>query len=58
VAKKVVKIIKDSGLKVQAAIQGDLVRVTSKSIDSLQDCMAVMRKSDVEIALQFTNMRS
>lgn len=58
VAKKVVKIIKDSGLKVQAAIQGDLVRVTSKSIDSLQDCMAVMRKCDVEIALQFTNMRS
>lgn len=58
VAKKVVKIIKDSGLKVQAAIQGDLVRVTSKSIDSLQDTMAVMRKSDVEVPLQFTNMRS
>lgn len=58
VAKKVVKIIKDSGIKVQGAIQGDLVRVTSKSIDSLQECIALVRKSDLEVAVQITNMRS
>lgn len=57
-AKKVVKIIKDSGIKVQPAIQGELVRVTSKSIDLLQDCIALIKKSPMEIPLQFTNMRS
>lgn len=58
VAKKVTKIIKDSGLKVQPAIQGDLVRVTSKSIDLLQDCIALVRGSNLEVAVQITNMRS
>lgn len=57
-AKKIVKEIKDSGLKVQAAINDDLVRVTSKSIDTLQECISLMRKSNVGIPLQFTNMRS
>jgi hypothetical protein len=57
-AKEIVKIIKDSNLKVQAAINDDLVRVTSKSIDTLQECIALMRKSSVGIPLQFTNMRS
>lgn len=57
-AKKIVKIIKDSQLKVQPAIQDDLVRVSSKSIDTLQECMALMRGSAVGIPLQFTNMRS
>lgn len=57
-AKEIVKLIKDSKLKVQAAIQGDLVRVTSKSIDSLQECIALMRQSKVGIPLQFTNMRA
>ncbi len=56
-AKKIVKEIKDSGLKVQAAINNDLVRVTSKSIDTLQECMGLMRKSNVGIPLQFTNLR-
>lgn len=57
-AKKIVKHIKDSQLKVQAAIQDDFVRVTSKSIDTLQECMALMRKSEMGVPLQFTNMRS
>lgn len=57
-AKKIVKIIKDSGSKVQPAIQGDLVRVTSKSIDALQDCIALVRGSDLEVAIQITNMRA
>lgn len=58
-AKKLVKEIKDSGLKVQAAINDDLVRVSSKSIDTLQECMALMKKSTVAgIPLQFNNMRS
>lgn len=57
-AKEIVKMIKESQLKVQAAIQEDLVRVSSKSIDTLQECMALMKKSNVGIPLQFTNMRS
>lgn len=57
-AKKITKSIKDSGLKVQAAIQDDMIRVSSKSIDSLQECMAFVRKSAFGIPLQFLNMRS
>lgn len=57
-AKKIVKEIKDSQIKVQAAIQDDLIRVSSKSTDNLQECMALMRKSNVGIPMQFTNMRS
>lgn len=57
-AKKVVKEIKDSKLKVQAAINDDLVRVTSKSIDELQECIALMKRSNVGVPLQFINMRA
>ena len=56
-AKKLVKIIKDSKLKVQPAVQGELVRVSSKSIDTLRECMDMVKKSDFEIPVQFTNMR-
>lgn len=56
-AKKIVKTIKDSGLKVQPAINGDLVRVTSKSIDLLQECIALLRRSTFDVPIQFTNMR-
>jgi cyclic-di-GMP-binding protein len=56
-AKKVVKIIKDTGLKVQAAIQGDQVRVTGKSRDDLQAVIAKLKASDLEIPLQFDNYR-
>lgn len=56
-AKKIVKIIKDSGLKVQAAIMDDIVRVTGKKIDDLQEVIAHLRASDIELPLQFINMK-
>ena len=57
-AKKVVKIIKDSGLKVQAAIMDDIVRVTGKKIDDLQDVIQVCRTSALNLPLQFINMKN
>jgi cyclic-di-GMP-binding protein len=57
-AKEIVKIIKDSKIKVQGAINGDLVRVSSKSIDSLQECMSLLRGSKLTVPIQFTNMRA
>ena len=56
-ARKIVKIIKDTGLKVQAAIQGDQVRVSGKSRDDLQAVMTKLRAADVEVPLQFLNYR-
>ena len=58
VAKKLTKLIRDEGPKsVKALIQGDELRVTSKSRDDLQAAMALMREADVEAALQFVNYR-
>ncbi|PSR55799.1 YajQ family cyclic di-GMP-binding protein [Adhaeribacter arboris] len=57
-AKKITKIIKDSKLKVQAAIMDDQIRVTGKKIDELQDVIALMRQSDLGLPLQFVNMKS
>lgn len=57
-AKKVVKLIKDSGLKVQAQIMDDLVRVTGKKIDDLQEVIQLCKTSNLEIPLQYLNMRS
>lgn len=57
-AKKAVKLIKDSGLKVQAAIMDDIVRVSAKKIDDLQAVIALMRNSNFELPLQFVNMKS
>lgn len=56
-AKKLIKMIKDSKLKVQASIQDDKVRVTSKSIDTLRECMDLVKASNFEVPVQFTNMR-
>jgi len=56
-AKKIVKMIKDAKLKVQAAIQGDKVRVTGKKRDDLQDVMTMLRESDLDLPLQFNNFR-
>lgn len=56
-AKKIVKIIKDSKAKVQAQIQGDQVRVTGKKRDDLQECIALLRAAEVEMPLQYTNFR-
>jgi cyclic-di-GMP-binding protein len=57
-AKKIVKIIKDAGLKVQAAIMDDIVRVTGKKIDDLQDVIAKLRGESLQLPLQFINMKS
>lgn len=56
-AKKVTKLIKDAKLKVQAAIQGEQVRVTGKKRDDLQAAMALMKEADIKLPLQFTNFR-
>ena len=56
-AKQIVKAIKDSKLKVQAQIQGDELRVTGKNRDELQGAIALMRKSDFKIDLQYVNFR-
>ncbi len=55
--KKVSRLIKDSRIKVQAQIQGDKVRVIGKKRDDLQEAIALLRKSDVGIPLQFNNFR-
>ncbi|EKF74597.1 putative nucleotide-binding protein [Alcanivorax hongdengensis A-11-3] len=56
-AKTIVKMIKDSKLKVQASIQGDQVRVNGKKRDDLQAVMALLRESSLEVPLQFNNFR-
>jgi uncharacterized protein YajQ (UPF0234 family) len=56
-AKKIVKLIKDSKLKVQASIQGDAVRVTGAKRDLLQETIALVRKSISDFPLQFGNFR-
>ena len=57
VAKKLVKLIKDSKIKVQAAIQGDEVRVTGKKRDDLQETMALVRGAELGQPMQFQNFR-
>jgi uncharacterized protein YajQ (UPF0234 family) len=56
-AKEIVRLIKDTKLKVQASIQEDQVRVSGKSKDDLQKIMALLREKELGIALQFTNYR-
>jgi len=55
--KNLVKLIKDSKLKVQASIQGDAVRVTGAKKDALQEVITLMRKSVTDVPLQFKNFR-
>ena len=57
VAKKVIKLIKDAKLKVQASIQGEQVRVTGKKRDDLQGVMQLIREADLEQSFQFNNFR-
>lgn len=57
-AKKVVKLIKDSGLKVQAQIMDDLVRVTGKKIDDLQEVIQLCKTASLDFPMQYINMRS
>lgn len=56
-SKKIVKIIKDSKLKTQASIQGEVVRVTGAKKDMLQDAIALIRQSNLGFPLQFKNFR-
>lgn len=57
VAKKVVKLIKDSKLKVQAAIQGEKLRITGKKRDDLQAVMRLVREAELEQSFQFDNFK-
>ncbi len=57
-ARDIVKLIKDSKKKVQASIQGDLVRVSGKDRDTLQEIIALVRSRDFGIDIQFTNYRT
>jgi len=57
-AREIVKLVKDSKKKAQASIQGDLVRVSSKDRDTLQEVIAMLRGHDFGIDLQFTNYRT
>jgi len=57
-SKEIVRTIKDSKIKVQASIQGDLVRVSGKSRDLLQEVIQLLRQSDFGVELQFTNYRT
>ncbi len=56
-AKKIVKMIKDSKLKTQAAIQGEKVRITGKKRDDLQKIMTLVREAKLDLPLQFENFR-
>jgi uncharacterized protein YajQ (UPF0234 family) len=56
-ARQIVKIVKDSKLRVQAQIQADQVRVTGKNRDDLQRVIQLLKQQDLDIALQFTNFR-
>jgi hypothetical protein len=56
-ARKIVKAIKASKIKVQASIQGEQVRVTGKKRDDLQEVMQLLRNTDLGLPLQFTNFR-
>ncbi len=56
-AKKIVKAIKDQKLKVQAQIRGEEVRVTGKSINDLQACIAAVKALDIDAPLSFTNLK-
>ena len=55
--KKAVRLLKDSKLKVQAQIQGEKLRVTGKKRDDLQEAIALLRKSDLGVPLQYNNFR-
>jgi uncharacterized protein YajQ (UPF0234 family) len=57
-AKEIVKFIKDSKAKVQASIQGNVVRVSGRDRDTLQDIIAKLKSKDFGIHMQFTNYRS
>jgi hypothetical protein len=56
-AKRIVALLKETGLKVQAAIQGEAVRISGKKRDDLQACMQAIRGAKLGVPLQFQNFR-
>ncbi|OQW91979.1 MAG: YajQ family cyclic di-GMP-binding protein [Beggiatoa sp. IS2] len=56
-AKKIVKLVKEGKLKVQASVQGEQVRITGKKRDDLQQVIALLREQELDLPLQFTNFR-
>ncbi|MBI1730874.1 YajQ family cyclic di-GMP-binding protein [Candidatus Acetothermia bacterium] len=58
IAQRIVKLVKESKMKVQASIQSDELRVTGKKIDDLQEVIALLHQHEWEVPLQFVNMRS
>ena len=56
-ARKLVKMVKGSKMKVQAAVQGDQLRITGKKRDDLQAAIALLKEADVELPLQYENFR-
>jgi uncharacterized protein YajQ (UPF0234 family) len=56
-ARKIVKLIKDSKLKVQSSVQGDRIRVTGKKRDELQEVIQLLREADTGLPLQYINFR-
>lgn len=56
-AKKIVKLVKENKMKVQAAIQGEKVRITGKKRDDLQKVMAILKEENLDVPLQFNNFR-
>jgi uncharacterized protein YajQ (UPF0234 family) len=57
IAKKIVKLVKDAKLKVQASVQGDKVRVSGKNRDDLQKVIALLKGAAIDLPLQYTNFR-
>jgi uncharacterized protein YajQ (UPF0234 family) len=57
-AREIVKLVKNSKLKVQASIQGDFVRISGKDRDTLQQIIALIKQADFGLDMQFTNYRS
>lgn len=57
IAKRIVKLVKDTKLKVQASVQGDKVRVTGKNRDDLQKVIAMLKGAAIELPLQYSNFR-
>jgi len=58
IAKDIIKLIKDSKLKVQPQVDDDKIKVSSKSIDELQECISLVRSGDFPLPLQYNNMRA
>lgn len=57
ISKKIVKLIKETGLKVQASIQGEEIRLSGKQIDDLRSVMTMLQRTELEVPLQFVNMK-